>query len=114
VARELGSTALTGGLGPVTASLPPLSVGRSRQVKGQGYRGGVHPAVWECLDRAYQSPYRIESNYAREYRFAVAFSASVGWITVVNPDGETYSREWKITAEGLYALRHHYYQEGNN
>jgi hypothetical protein len=63
--------------------------------------------VWECLSKAYAAPYRIESNYAREYRFAVAFAASAGWISVLYPDGLTYGRDWHITAEGLFALRHH-------
>jgi hypothetical protein len=51
-------------------------------------------------------PYAIESNYAREKRWAVAFAASVGWLTVVAPDGMSYGRTWHVTAEGLVALQH--------
>jgi hypothetical protein len=51
-------------------------------------------------------PFRIESNFAREKRWAVAFATSMGWLSVIAPDGLTYGREWRITAEGLMALQH--------
>lgn len=68
----------------------------------------MHPWVWKALTRAWEAPFRIESNYAREKRWAVAFAASVGWISVVSPDGLSYGREWRVTAEGLVALEHHH------
>ena len=58
----------------------------------------------------YKSPRRIDSNYAREYRFVFAFCASLGWITVLHPDGTTWGRDWRVTPEGLYALNHHLQQ----
>lgn len=81
-------------------------LGRSRTGAGIGYRGKVHPWVWLAVERVYTAPLAIESNYAREKRWAIAFAASVGWITVIDPGGHSYGREWRVTAEGLVALEH--------
>lgn len=56
---------------------------------------------------AWQAPIAIEANYARAHRNEIALLASLGYLSVIAPDGLTYSRMWHITAEGLYALRHH-------
>lgn len=31
--------------------------------------------------------------------------ASLGYISTIAPDGLSYTREWRITAEGFHALR---------
>lgn len=87
--------------GPVRIS------GRSRAAAGVGYRGVVHAWVWLALTKCWHDGLRIESNYAREKRWAISFAASVGWISVVSPDGLSYGRTWRITTEGLMALQHH-------
>lgn len=34
----------------------------------------------------------------------VALAASLGWLTTISPDGQTYTRQWRLTAAGLQAL----------
>ncbi len=72
-----------------------------------GYRGPIHAWVWKVLGKCWHDGCRLESNFAREKRWAIAFAASIGWISVVSPDGQTYGRTWRVTAEGLMALQHH-------
>lgn len=80
-------------------------VGRSRAVSCGGYFGEIPEGVWQVLDRAWFDPPSISSNYARQAAPALAVAASLGWITVIAPDGHSLSRSWHITAEGLTAYR---------
>lgn len=52
-------------------------------------------------------PLALESNYAREHRNEVAALASIGYISVIAPDGLSFTRHWYITRPGLMALQHH-------
>lgn len=80
-------------------------VARSRAASGTGYLGAIPKEVWEVLDRAWSAPISLASNYARKHDLAVAFAASIGWISTISPDGRSYSRRWHVTMEGLVALR---------
>lgn len=72
-----------------------------------GYRGTLPAPLWETLQRAWESPFAIASNYAREAKHYVALGASLGYLSNITPDGLGYDNYWHITAEGEYALRHH-------
>lgn len=80
-------------------------VGRSRTVAGVGYLGDIPEEVWGVLTEAWSAPIYLASNYAREHLVAVAFAASMGWLSNIAPDGKSYSRQWHITKEGLTALQ---------
>lgn len=66
----------------------------------------MQAATWAVLHTAWVQPFAIESNFARSYRYNVAFAASMGWLTTVAPDGKTFDRRWHITAEGIFAIKH--------
>lgn len=57
------------------------------------------------ITKAWDQPFHASSNYARAESTAVAFAASMGWISTIDPNGTTFSRLWHVTAEGLIALR---------
>ena len=80
-------------------------VGRSRASAGTGYLGPIPDAVWEVLQVAWSAPIFIAGNYARSMSPSVAFAASMGWLSNITPDGQSYSRQWHITKEGLMALQ---------
>lgn len=81
------------------------SLARSRQVAGTGFLGEYPPEAVEVIRYSWEGPFHISSNYARSHSIAVAFAASMGWISNIAPDGVTISRQWHPTAEGLFALR---------
>jgi hypothetical protein len=60
--------------------------------------------VFHVLRKIAGEPISVASNFARDHAVSVALAASIGWITVVEPDGGTYSRIWKMTLPGLHAL----------
>lgn len=49
--------------------------------------------------------FSVSSNFAREYALEVALLASIGWISVVSPDGRAFDRCWRVTARGYMALK---------
>lgn len=82
------------------------AVGRSRTPVGVGYLGPIPADMWELLETVWESPLAVSSNIAREHAPLVALAASLGWLSTVQPSGQSYGRLWRITAEGLVALRH--------
>lgn len=56
------------------------------------------------LHKAYDFPFRIQSDYARYNADAVALAASLGYITVVLADGQP-TKEWRVTDEGMFQLK---------
>lgn len=54
---------------------------------------------------AWETPFSLASNYARIRRDDVAFAASMGWISIITPDGLGATTQWHVTMEGLLALR---------
>lgn len=81
------------------------SVTRSRLQVGQGYFGPIPDELWEILAETQRAPIAVSSNIARQLSAEFALAASMGWLSVVEPDGRSYSRTWKITPEGAFALR---------
>lgn len=57
------------------------------------------------LEAIWLSPLPLEANDARANRHEVAMLASLGYISTIAPDGMSYTRAWRITAEGFHALR---------
>ena len=78
----------------------------SRTVAGVGYFGPVPVTVWEVLEQAWEHPFSVASNLAREQAVAVSFAASMGWLSTISPTGATFTRLWHITPEGEITLRH--------
>ena len=62
------------------------------------------PGAWSVLERAWDIPFATSSNFARHHAVAVGFVASLGWISTITPDGQTFGTTWRITKEGLTAL----------
>jgi hypothetical protein len=58
----------------------------------------------EILLRAWKTPFRTKSDFAREYAELIAMAASDGLITTKIATG-MYGRDWLITAKGLEKLR---------
>lgn len=68
------------------------------------YLGEIPERVWEVLSQAWEQPIYIASNFARENRHEVALAASIGWISNITPDGQSYSPCWHLTFAGAHAL----------
>lgn len=81
-------------------------LGRSRPFAGNGYLGTIPNDVWGVLSQAWEEPFHISGNFAREFSIPTAFAASMGWLTNISPAGRSYSRKWHLTPEGQLALRH--------
>lgn len=85
---------------------PTRRLGRSRPNTGSGYTGTIPPDIWDTLRHVWSECPRCSSNFSREHAPEVAFLASLGWISTIAPDGLDYRRDWRVTAEGLFALEH--------
>lgn len=55
----------------------------------------------EVLDTAWSGGISVASNYARAHLQTVALAASLGWLSTVHPDGQDYTKFWRITGSGL-------------
>ena len=86
-------------------------IGRSKPYTG-GSLGGYPEEIWEVVDRVWYDPPSISSNYSRANAPHFALAASLGWITIIAPDGKSLSRSWHCTFEGLTALRNRTLMEG--
>ncbi len=82
-----------------------VTKGRSRIVPAGGYFGPMPMEVWDVLDKCWFDPPSISSNYARERAPFIALASSLGWITIIAPDGLTLSRSWHVTYHGLSAYQ---------
>lgn len=51
------------------------------------------------VGRAMTSPFRVQSDFARENAAVVAQAASLGYITTRRPDG-TFGRDWLVSRQG--------------
>lgn len=58
----------------------------------------------DVLTRAYDSPFSIKSNFAREEADVVAAAASLGMLTTILPSGVA-TREWRVTTTGLTFIK---------
>lgn len=81
------------------------ALARSRASPGAGFLGPLPPEVWEVVGTAWEAPFAISGDFAREHAPWVALAASLGWISTVTPDGSGFTRRWHATAEGLTAMR---------
>lgn len=57
----------------------------------------------EVLDKAWRTPFRTKSNFARSHADAVALAASAGFITT-QVRGRQFGATWLITNQGLEVL----------
>lgn len=57
------------------------------------------------VKRAHERPFKLKSQFARDYTHEVATAASLGWISTIN-FGETvvFSDRWSVTRAGLKRL----------
>lgn len=69
------------------------------------YTGPVGDRCWVALEMAWHEPWTCSSNFAREYAPEIALLASIGWISVVAPDGRSFDKLWRVTARGYMALK---------
>lgn len=81
------------------------NIGRPRSAPTGGYFGPLPDEVWDVVDRCWEDPPSISSNYSRQHAMVFAIASSLGWITIVAPDGMTLSRSWHVTEAGLTAYR---------
>lgn len=79
---------------------------RSRPKVGMGYFGPIPLEVWNVIEQAHGHGFTCSSNYARQYAPYVALAASLGWISNVSSDGQSFLPIWNSTAEGVNALKH--------
>lgn len=82
----------------------PRSLAADRSKGVTGYTGPVTEHCWDVLAGLWSEPCTVQSNYAREFAEEIALLASVGWISTVTPDGQGYTRLWRLTGRGLTAL----------
>lgn len=61
------------------------------------------PTLTDVLQRAWQKPFAVQSNFARENAGVVGVAASEGLITTKIAAG-LFSRQWTITIAGLRYL----------
>lgn len=57
----------------------------------------------DVLEKAWSSPFRTQSDFARSHADYVAMAASEGLITTRGING-SYTKDWRITQKGLAYL----------
>lgn len=60
--------------------------------------------MYHVVHAAYLKPFRIKSNFAREYCQEVAAAASIGLISTIESP-MVYAHNWRITGTGLDYIR---------
>lgn len=62
--------------------------------------------IIEVLKRAHERPFKLKSDFARQYTAEVAAAASLGWISTLVYEAEgVYGDRWRITVPGLKRLK---------
>jgi len=56
------------------------------------------------LQKAYLQPFKLQSDFAREYAQEVAALACMGYLTTLESPTE-YGRKWRVTGIGIDKLR---------
>lgn len=69
------------------------------------YLGDYPEEIWVVLEKAWDGPIWLASDFARAYKEQVALAASLGWISSIHPGGLGYSDRWHLTLAGFQALR---------
>lgn len=66
---------------------------------------GEHPiGLWEVLDAALHRGLSLQGDFSRAFAPEVALAASLGYLSVIDTNGQTYRPQWRITHAGLSAL----------
>lgn len=66
------------------------------------------PRLTEVIQRAYASPFSLQSEFARANAVYVGTAASLGYITTrVSPRSRHYGHLWRPTGDGLRFLEEH-------
>jgi hypothetical protein len=68
------------------------------------YSGDYPPHLWAVLSIAHDRFVSVQGDWARALAPEVALAASLGWLSNILPDRETYDNKWRITPAGLTAL----------
>jgi hypothetical protein len=68
------------------------------------YSGDYPPQLWAVLSIAHDRFVSVQGDWARALAPEVALAASLGWLSNILPDRETYDNKWRITPAGLTAL----------
>lgn len=71
----------------------------------RGFRAVIPEGLWVVLEAAHTNGgLSVQSDFSRHHSLEVALAASLGWLTTIATDGQTYGRRWLITVPGLEAL----------
>ncbi len=62
------------------------------------------PALWDVLHRAWLGGISLQSDYARGNAVLVAYAASAGYLSTIDPASDSYGYFWRITSQGLAVL----------
>jgi len=84
---------------------PTGTLATNRPIAGSGIKGNPPDTIWPVLFRAWEHPFSVSSNFARENALAVATAASLGWISNIRPDGLELSRKYHLTLAGAAVLQ---------
>lgn len=68
------------------------------------YSGDYPPQLWLVLKLAHDRYISVQGDWARALAAEVALAASLGWLSNILPDRETYDNKWRTTPAGLTAL----------
>lgn len=68
------------------------------------YRGEYPVQLWLVLNLAHERFISVSGDWARTLAPEVALASSLGWLSNIAPDGQSYSNKWRITPAGLTAL----------
>ncbi len=80
----------------------------NRVAPSPGFKGETPEACYEVLEAVWERAVSLASDYARNNRVPLAFCASMGWISIIRPDGHDIGLSWRLTAAGLHALEDHH------
>lgn len=78
----------------------------SRAVDISGsYLGSLPDDAFIVLSRAWEDGgIALQSDFARGAAPTLALLASMGWLTVIDPDGRSYHPRWRLSAIGAGVL----------
>jgi hypothetical protein len=85
-----------------------MKIAPARIARVPGYRGPVPGGVWLIIELARKGGISLQSDAARHGAADVALAASLGYISVIAPDGRSFDHAWAPTAAGLHALEDHH------
>lgn len=69
------------------------------------YIGVINDDVWALLRYVWKWGLALQCDRARQGAVEVAFLASQGLISTIDPDGRAYRNRWRITEAGIMMLK---------